>query len=474
MQLAQDAKGFKWDRKSRVAFASLLVVKLPANYTFPENAQQIEGWRVRQRPALHSKAVGTLKVGQRFEATERMGLWLKLNIPNSKKTGWALAEIDGVQYLRPVFPQVVYPWQRARGSGLMYEDVLCKRREELRKLDLAKDNRLVNEWIALISELDAVLRLTRGFAHMIQTARKSAKGSYALSASVRRPRSNSFSTAKKSTTPIILPSEAKISDDINRRRPRSNTFTQKTTLTDDSDDDEDNTKEQWTAWREDYEVRRRKNPFNNGDDVIVKKVSPALSQQDLEDEERKLLMRARAEAQARIERENKHSENISRLESANRLNRREVENQEKEQTPTRPRSNTLTSLNGFNEPDVSELYKWSWEKRGLLDPKDFAVDPLLGKDEDSRRNHEDDHRRVEVEDDRGQNFSFHSDENTHTYGQNTHPNKYSPKLSPRGRQRVVAAPHVPKATPSPSKRSLSLPCRKADGARHNLFIAAGN
>ena len=101
-----------------------------------------------------------------------------------------------MQYIRPVFPQVIYPWQRARGSGLMYEDVLSKRREELRNMDLAKDPRLVNEWMALIGELDAVLRLTRGFARLIKQA-KSTVGNFALNASVRRPRSNSFSMARK-------------------------------------------------------------------------------------------------------------------------------------------------------------------------------------------------------------------------------------------------------------------------------------
>ena len=48
---------------------------------------------------------------------ERKGLWLKLQHPVKKCIGWAVAEIDDVKYLRPSFPGVVYPWQRARHQG---------------------------------------------------------------------------------------------------------------------------------------------------------------------------------------------------------------------------------------------------------------------------------------------------------------------------------------------------------------------
>jgi len=493
------AKSFKWDRKNRVAFASLLVVKLPATYTFPENTQKIEGWRVRQRPQLHSKAIGTLRVGQRFEATERKGLWLKVDLPNSKKKGWALAEIDGVQYIRPVFPQVIYPWQRARGSGLMYEDVLSKRREELRNMDLAKDPRLVNEWMALIGELDAVLRLTRGFARLIKQA-KSTVGNFALNASVRRPRSNSFSMARKGAAPVMMPSEGKHLGD-NQRKPRANSFNQKASADADNELDDDNLKDQWATWREDHDERQRQNPFGDGRQNPFNDGAQPQQRQRLNsaEENSRLLSLAKAEAQARIDKEIKHSQNLTKLETASRLNSRQQDmnmSSDRDQMAGRPRSNTLTDILPANEPDVSELYKWSWEKRGQLDPRDFAVDALLKHEVDVRRRIElDDPDDVyandgEIHDDldhNGEHYPQHahdrirSEESPRSPQQqqmihmdNKNGLKFSPSLSPRGRQRQPTSPReVATSQLSKSKRSSSLPCRKADGARHNLYIPAG-
>jgi hypothetical protein len=59
-----------------------------------------------------------------------------------------------------------YGWQRARGHATDYNDILERRRAQLRKADLAAVPALLEEWYELIKELDAVLRY--GFKSQIE------------------------------------------------------------------------------------------------------------------------------------------------------------------------------------------------------------------------------------------------------------------------------------------------------------------
>lgn len=121
-----------------------------------------------------------------------------------------MSDSDGVQYIRPALPRAAYPWQRARGSGLMYEDILKRRRDTLREEDLASSEILLKEWHALIAELDAVMRLTHGYVEMIKAGGRSVPGvagSKPKASAGRRPRSNSFfgsSRSKRLSAPTLL------------------------------------------------------------------------------------------------------------------------------------------------------------------------------------------------------------------------------------------------------------------------------
>lgn len=59
-----------------------------------------------------------------------------------------------------------YGWQRARGHAKNYNEMLEKRRAQLRLADLAANPPLLEEWYELIKELDAVLRY--GFSSVIE------------------------------------------------------------------------------------------------------------------------------------------------------------------------------------------------------------------------------------------------------------------------------------------------------------------
>lgn len=121
-----------------------------------------------------------------------------------------MAEANGVQYIRPVIPRAKYAWQRARGSGLMYEDILKRRRAVLREKDLASSPEHLKEWHDLIAELDAVMRLTHGYVEMIKAGGRSVPepaGTARPKGFIgRRPRSNSFfGPSRESTRPPPRP-----------------------------------------------------------------------------------------------------------------------------------------------------------------------------------------------------------------------------------------------------------------------------
>lgn len=444
----RDGAQFKWDRKTRLSFASLLIVQLPADFTFPPNAQKIEGWRIRREPALHAKAVGMLTVGMRFRVLDRNGFWLKLKIPDSSRTGWALAEIDGIKYIRPIIPPVAYPWQRGRGLGLMYEDLLCKRRNEMRQLDLASSQALRFEWNTLVSELDVVLRLSRGFEGIVKRAetRTATGGNYALTASVRRPRSNSFFAPRKA--PLNLPSEGAGGGD-GARRPRANTFVAGNIHGDQMDESQQ--KDQWEEWKSESKSRQAMQPF----DAAPLPAATHRTGEELLRETENMMARAREVAQQRLDNTAKYSKNMNRLLTSQRLREHEKKTllAKERDDRYRPRTNSMSGMPvGLSvpapEPDVSSLYKWSWEKQRPLDPRDFAVDPML-PDAEARA------RRLQQ---RG-----------HVDG-DIDPSDSPPTVRAREREKKAKSPSS--GQKKRRNRARSLPCRKADGARHKLFIPA--
>lgn len=119
-------------------------------------------------------------------------------------------------------------------TGLMYEDVLIKRREAMRDLDLATNEKHLKEWLALIAELDAVMRLSNGYVQMVRTVGHSSQAVHAEAGRSQvkgntRPRSNSV--LMSTTAPSVLaclPTEARgtVADAPGHlRRPRAQSFT---------------------------------------------------------------------------------------------------------------------------------------------------------------------------------------------------------------------------------------------------------
>lgn len=92
--------------------------------------------------------------------------------------GWAVTRTDGIEHLQPSpstttplppSTPLEFPWQRYRDSGLLYEDVLKKR-----KVELTGDISRLTEWNTLIAELDAVVRRKHGLVARVREEGRSA------------------------------------------------------------------------------------------------------------------------------------------------------------------------------------------------------------------------------------------------------------------------------------------------------------
>lgn len=505
----------RWGRKERLAFAELLVVQLPAEYTFPQNKHDISGWQVRAQPSLSARAIGTLSIGDKFTVVSRKGLWLEFTPPRCQRRGWALAEVDGVTYIRPAIPRVQYPWQRARGSGLMYEDVLIKRREVLRGMDLAQSDALLREWLALIAELDAVMRLSKGYVALVRHAGSSAINhcgttgdAHALQKQARRPRSNSFFGPRKQRTLTHLPSEAAgaAGATAHLRRPRANSFTPGQPHTQQPQGGYD--AQQWAAWRAEANAAVRGAKPVPGSAAAFNH-DPRSGDELLREQEERLA-RAKTEAHKLMSRQQAHAYNVNRLLTEQRLREHDLQQQRKH--GRRERASSFSALPAGlalpgtdHEPDVSSLYKWSWEGH-RLNPTDYAVDaaieangagPAMPHSRESRgrtrsRHHYHGHghgRRT------GSPYSERDVSPARSVRSNRSAYSARSGLSQRSTATTARSMSMrgggdsgghangghnsfgdhsssPKRPSTRRKRSQSLPTRRADGARTHLYIPA--
>eukprot|EP00038_Savillea_parva_P010647 m.191705 g.191705 ORF g.191705 m.191705 type:complete len:459 (-) comp18430_c0_seq1:91-1467(-) len=173
------------------------------------------GWPVHGNNTERSPVLGYLPRKQPFRVTGFNGPWVRAELPNGL-TGWTMATYRGSRVLHPVAaPQPrgpkSYGWQRARGRAKNYNEMLERRRAQLRLADLATNPALLEEWYELIKELDAVLRY--GFSSQIDPT--PTKGG-------QRKRANSFLDLFKATSAGRTSSQS-VEPPI-QTRARSNSF----------------------------------------------------------------------------------------------------------------------------------------------------------------------------------------------------------------------------------------------------------
>eukprot|EP00040_Diaphanoeca_grandis_P024700 m.136091 g.136091 ORF g.136091 m.136091 type:complete len:313 (-) comp29834_c1_seq3:121-1059(-) len=157
-----------------------------------------EGWPVYSARATSSAVIGVIQPREKFMVSRLDKDFVKVHL-HSGVVGWALAILKGNRYLHikdePPGPAIArrrvqcYGWQRARGGATNYEQILEKRRAQLRQVELDRHPELLKEWMELIRELDAVLRY--GFTSKLDVV--------AIVSDVKRSRSNSFLGFKKAT-----------------------------------------------------------------------------------------------------------------------------------------------------------------------------------------------------------------------------------------------------------------------------------
>lgn len=164
-----------------------------------------QGWPVYSVRATSSAVIGVIKPREEFSVSRVDGDYVKCLL-DSGLVGWALAVLKGTRFLHPrneeVKPRSVSPrrkakhqvrsygWQRARGRVKNYEEMLNKRRDQLRQVELDKHPQLLDEWMELIKELDAVLRY--GFTSQVEPPKPGDN---------RKSRSNSFFGGGKPAAP---------------------------------------------------------------------------------------------------------------------------------------------------------------------------------------------------------------------------------------------------------------------------------
>eukprot|EP00038_Savillea_parva_P004387 m.137306 g.137306 ORF g.137306 m.137306 type:complete len:598 (+) comp11457_c0_seq8:1958-3751(+) len=493
-----------WDRHDRQKFATLLVVPLPADYIFPANAQGITEWQVRREPSQFATPIGTLRQGDRFTVTDRRGDWIHFQVPRSTRMGWATVEANGVRCIRPVYPPVVYPWQRARGSGLMYEDILTNRRAALREADLASDETLLKEWHDLIAELDAVMRLTHGYVAMIKaggrsvpTASKPGRASRANdvvstatdgSTAQRRPRSNSFFGFPRRWAGD-RGDEASVETQPVTRRPRANSFSQDARVEVECQG-ESEAKGIWKTWKLDspgWVAPSRQTSIDSersGDDL-------------LREQERAFKAQIKREAKERIEQERKQQKTYRRLLTEKLL--REHDRKSQETSVRKPRSNSLSlslSLSRSRSGDRDS-------PRLVLEREWHAGSP--GNDRRERRpsskdthasSHDAHSPKLETTSpNRSERASSRHQERTGRSQSRSRPLSRTRSISPSGSVRSSSSRRSDAFQPCrrtiqkdpswgayvdnnlPSRRghrsrSVSVPSRRADGARTHVFVPA--
>jgi len=486
------AKTKRWDRRQRADFAKLLVVELPANYIFPPNPQKIALWQVRRGPSQFARPVGRLNAGDRITVVETRGAWIRFTLPRSRRQGWALTESNGVRYIRPVMPKVVYPWQRGRGSGLMYEDILMRRRVQLRQKDLASNENLLKEWHALIAELDAVLRMTHYHVNRIMArgrhedhiaiAEFPASESTAAAAAaapdesslpqrscVRKPRSNSFMELGGPRDFCELPTEAIGDGDAPALRPRSNSFVHRSAGNGPDAAD-------IRAWKVESAEWVPPQP------CLERRLS---GEEELQMQEKAIKERARREAKSRVDRTERNHRTYRRILTEQLL--QEHNRQSDERVRRKPRSNSLCGAlpsglaslvdcpNAGQPAEGGTLFRFSWEKnQGVGSWRPLAPEmaasppcsPSRGKHRSRQRCRPDSHSTLQLTSPTASDSSYASrrslgsattQASRRSSASHVESQQDTERLRRKGRAR---------------SRSFHLATRRADGARMQVFVPA--